>query len=72
MTKQELADRLTRLDPGGAIRLDRSDLATLFGNGALSRDVLKIIEDFAVEHRCTFVCDEHGHDLPSFQKDDVY
>ena len=47
-------------------------MATLFGNGALSRDVLKIIEDFAVEHRCTFVCDEYGRGLPSFEKEDVY
>ena len=72
MTREDLADRLNHLDPGAGICFEKSDLEALFGGSSLSNEVLKVIEDFALEHRCTFLCQEHGRDLPRFEKDDVY
>jgi hypothetical protein len=69
MTKTELADKLDRLDPGATLTVEQGVLASLFGAGTLTREVVAVIEAFAVEHRCIFAY-EHGK--PSFEKDDVF
>ena len=69
MTKTELADKLDRLDPGATLTVEQGVLASLFGDGALTKEAVAVIEAFALEHRCIFAY-EHGK--PSFEKDDIF
>ena len=71
MTKDELADKLNRLDPGATLAVPQGVLAALFGAGALTKEAAAAIEAFALDHRCTFSC-EHGAGMPTFEKDDVF
>ncbi len=70
MTKDALADTLNHLDPGATLTVRETDLATLFGDGRLSKEAIAAIEAFARDHRCTFSL-EHGS-TPTFEKDDVF
>ena len=72
MTKEELANRLDHLDPGATLTIKESLLASLFGDGRLSQQAVQVIEAFALEHRCTFSYDRHGHGTPTFEKDDIF
>jgi hypothetical protein len=71
LNKTELADRLRHLDPGAVLSLEEEVHAEAFAAASLSDEVVGRIEAFALENRCTFVCDEHGR-RPTFVKDDVY
>ena len=71
MTKDELADKLNHLDQGATLTVKESVLASLFGDGVLSKEAVATIEAFALEHRCTFSY-ERGHGMPTFEKDDVF
>jgi hypothetical protein len=72
MTREELADRLDRLDPGAVLRLDDRLLAEVFGETRLEAELARRVEEFALEHRCTFLWHEHGQVAPCFEKDDVF
>jgi hypothetical protein len=69
MTKTELAHKLDRLDPGATLTIEQVVLASLFGAGTLTKEVVAVIEAFALEHRCIFAY-EHGR--PSFEKEDIF
>ncbi len=69
MTKDELATKLNHLDPGATLTVNEAVLASLFGDGRLSKETVAVIEAFALEHRCIFAY-EHGK--PSFEKDDIF
>jgi hypothetical protein len=69
MTKTELADKLDHLDPGATLVIEQAALASLFGAGSLTKEVIAVIEAFALDHRCIFAF-EHGK--PSFEKDDIF
>jgi hypothetical protein len=71
MTTDELADKLNHLDPGATLTVNDAVLASLFGDGLLSKEAIAMIEAFALEHRCTFSY-ERGHGVPTFEKDDIY
>jgi hypothetical protein len=71
MTKDELAERLDHLDPGATLTVKESVLASLFGDGTLSKEAVAMIEAFALEHRCIFAHEEHGQGTPTFEKDDI-
>ena len=70
MSKDELADRLNHLDPGATLTVKETVLATLFGDGLLSKAAIAAVEAFALDHRCTFAY-EHGS-TPTFEKDDIF
>jgi hypothetical protein len=72
MTKDELSNMLHHLDPGANLMLEAADLAKVFGAEALTPEVVRAIEAFALEHRCTFVHDSAGGHPPTFDKDDVF
>ena len=69
MTKTELADKLDHLDPGATLIVEQVVLASLFGAGSLTKEVIAVIEAFALDHRCIFAF-EHGK--PTFEKGDIY
>jgi hypothetical protein len=69
MTEDELAERLDHLDPGATLTVKESVLASLFGDGTLSKEAVAVIEAFALDHRCIFAY-EHGQ--PRFEKDDIF
>ena len=69
MSKDELADRLNHLDPGATLTVKETVLATLFGDGLLSKAAIAAVEAFALDHRCTFY--EHGS-TPTFEKHDSF
>jgi len=71
MTRDELASKLDHLDPGATLIVTETVLATLFGDGRLSKEAVAMIEAFALEHRCTFSV-EHGRGTPTFEKDDIF
>ena len=71
MTREELASKLDRLDPGATLSVPEAALATLFGDGRLSKEAVAMVEAFALEHRCTFSV-EHGRGTPTFEKDDIF
>ena len=71
MTKNELADRLNHLDPGATLTVRETDLALLFGDGRLTKEVVAVVEAFALDHRCTFSV-EPGTRTPMFEKDDIF
>ena len=71
MTKAELAQKLDRLDPGATLTVDRTALATLFGDGRLSQEAIEAVEAFALDHRCIFSC-EPGQGAPTFEKNDIF
>ena len=75
MTKEQLAEKLDRLDPGATFTPSEDALARMFGVISLSYDsheALQAITDFALEHRCTFSFHPQEGAVPSFQKDDVF
>ena len=72
MTRDELADRLHHLDPGATLSIEPGVLAEAFGSGALTQDIIKAIEAFALEHRCTFTPDAQGGHISTFEKDYIY
>jgi hypothetical protein len=71
MSRDELADKLDHLDPGASLAVKETILATLFGDGRLSKEAIAMIEAFALEHRCSFSV-EHGRGTPTFEKDDIF
>jgi predicted ATP-dependent Lon-type protease len=71
MTREELASKLDHLDPGATLKVTESVLAALFGEGRLSKEAVAMIEEFALEHRCTFSV-EPGRGTPTFEKDDIF
>ena len=72
MTRDELADRLHRLDPGATLSIEPGVLAEAFRSRLLTQDLIEAIEAFALEHRCTFTPDAAGGHHPVFEKDDVF
>lgn len=72
MTREELSSRLDHLDPGAVLVVERSVVVNLFGGTELTGAILKRIEDFAVEHRCSFVVGDDRGEGARFEKDDVY
>ena len=75
MTREELADKLDRLDPGGSLTVPEDVLAEIFGGATLSYEsqgALRSIADFASEHRCTFSFRQGEGAVPSFEKDDIF
>jgi hypothetical protein len=75
MTREELAEKLDRLDPGGSLTVPEDALAQMFGAVTLtygSQDELKAIADFALEHRCSFSFHQQEGAVPCFEKDDVF
>jgi hypothetical protein len=46
-------------------------LASVFGAGTLTKETVAVIEAFALDHRCTFSYG-HEHDMPTFEKDDIF
>jgi hypothetical protein len=72
MTIEDLGSRLDHLDPGAVLVVERSVVADLFGGAELTAAILQRIEDFAVEHRCSFVVGEDRAEGASFEKDDVF
>jgi hypothetical protein len=75
MTREELAEKLDRLDPGGSLTVPEDALAQMFGAVTLtygSQDELKAIADFALEHRCSFSFHQQEGAAPCFEKDDVF
>ena len=72
MTKDELAERLDHLDPGATLTVKESVLASLYGDGTLSKEAVAMIEAFALEHRCIFAYEKHGQGTPTFEKDDIF
>ena len=71
MTREELASKLDHLDPGATLKVTKSVLSPLFGDGRLSKEALAMIEAFALDHRCTFSV-QHGRGTPTFEKDDIF
>ena len=69
MTKTELADKLGHLDPGATLIVEQVVLASLFGAGSLTKEVIAVIEAFALDDRCIFAF-ERGK--PTFEKDDIF
>jgi hypothetical protein len=75
MTKEQLAEKLDRLDPGGSLTVPQDVLAQMFGSVTLSYDsqqTLRTIADFALEHRCTFSFHQHEGAVPCFEKEDIF
>ena len=75
MTKEDLAQKLDHIDPGGTFTVPEDLLARIFGEVTLSYDsheALKRISGFGLEHRCTFAFHEHEGAIPCFRKDDVF
>jgi len=75
MTRDQLAERLDRLDPGASLTVPEDELAQMFGVVTLSYDshrALRDIVDFALEHRCTFSFHQHEDAAPCFEKDDIF
>jgi len=75
MTREQLAEKLDRLDPGGSLTVPEDDLAQMFGVVTLSYDsqqTLQSISDFALDHRCTFSFHQHEGAVPCFEKDDIF
>jgi hypothetical protein len=75
MTRDQLGEKLDRLDPGATFTIEKDVLAQLFEAGALSYaspEILQAIAAFAGEHRCSCSFHEHESDSPSFQKDDIF
>ena len=75
MTREDLGEKLDRLDPGASLAVPEDVLAQAFGRVTLSygsRQDLQAIADFALVHRCTFSFHEHEGAVPCFQKDDVF
>ena len=75
MTRDELAEKLDGLDPGGSLTVPEDALAQMFGAVTLSygsQDELRAIADFALEHRCTFSFHQKEGAAPRFEKDDVF
>jgi hypothetical protein len=72
MTRDQLADRLTHLDPGARLTVEENTLAPLFGADRLTADVIQVIETFALEHRCRFSLHDHERAVPCFEKDDLF
>jgi hypothetical protein len=71
MTTTELADTLHHLDPGATVTVPPGVLASVFGAGTLTKETVAVIQAFALDHRCTFSYG-HGHDMPTFEKDDIF
>jgi hypothetical protein len=72
MTRDELAGKLHRLDPGASLIVDEDVLTRLFDVVKLSQaspEALKSISDFA--HDCTFSFDRQVGAAPRFEKDDI-
>ena len=75
MTKEDLAAKLDRLDPGASLTVPEEVLAPMFGVITLSHEsqsALRDIINFALEHRCTFTLQEHEGTAPLFLKDDIF
>ena len=75
MTREDLAAKLDRLDPGASIMVPEDVLAPMFGAITLSHESQEALQDiasFALEHRCTFSLQEHEGTAPIFQKDDIF
>lgn len=75
MTPEELSEKLDQLDPGATLTVAADTLAHMFGAVELSyesRDALRRIADFALEHRCTFSFHEKDGAIPCFQKNDIF
>jgi hypothetical protein len=75
MTREDLAEKLDRLDPGGKLSVPEDLLAPMFGAVTLSygaQDPLRAIAGFALEHRCSFSFHQHEGAVPCFEKDDVF
>ena len=72
MRKDELGNKLRRLDPGATLTMEERELADMFGASTLSLEVVQAIEAFALEHRCSFSHHEHGLTVPCFEKDDIF
>jgi hypothetical protein len=72
MTRHELGEKLTSLDPGAHFTVEPAVLAEIFGADALSEDLTREIERFALDHRCTFSHHEHGRTVPCFEKEDRF
>ncbi len=72
MTRDQLAERLARLDPGASLTVEEGALAPLFGAEQLTADVIQAIEAFALEHRCRFSLLNHDRAIPCFEKDDLF
>jgi hypothetical protein len=75
MTREQLAEKLDRLDPGATFTVPEDVLAQMFGVISLSyesQQALQTITDFALQHRCTFSFHQQEGAVPSFQKDDVF
>jgi hypothetical protein len=71
MTRDELAVKLNHLDPGATLPVEASVLASVFGGGSLSDDIIEAIEEFALSHRCIFSY-QAGRSLPLFEKQDIF
>lgn len=74
MTRDELAAKLHRLDPGASLIVDEDVLTRLFDVVKLSQaspEALKSISDFALAHDCTFSFDRQVGAAPRFEKDDI-
>jgi hypothetical protein len=75
VTKDQLSEKLDRLDPGATLTVPEEVLADMFDVVALSYNshgALRHIADFALEHRCTFSFHEREGAVPCFQKDDIF
>jgi hypothetical protein len=74
MTRDELADKLHRLDPGASLIVGEDVLARIFNVVTLSQashEALKSISDFALEHDCTFSLYPQTGGAPCFHKNDI-
>ncbi|MXQ12140.1 hypothetical protein [Microvirga makkahensis] len=75
MTRDELAEKLDRLDPGASLKVPEEVLVQIFDVATLSYNspqILRSISDFALEHRCTFSFHQHEGAIPCFEKEDTF
>ena len=71
MTKQELAQKLEHLDPGAALKIDQGVLRAAFADTS-AKDLSRVLEGFALEHRCSFSPPDERESCGCFEKDDVF
>jgi len=71
MTKQELGQKLEHLDPGATLKIEGDILRAAFADTA-GRDLVPVVEAFAVVYRCSFSPARQDDTCVCFEKDDVF